>query len=123
MVQAMRLLQQKPKDFMVISGDDMIALPMVLAGANGVISVIGQGFPKDFSKLINLGLQGQAKEAYSLQYKIIDCIDYIFEEGNPAGIKALLNCIGISGLDVRLPLVNATSNLQNKLNKFFKNWT
>lgn len=118
MVQAMRLLQKKPKEFMVISGDDMIALPMILAGASGVISVIGQGFPKEFSKLIHLGLQGRAQEAYDLQYKIMDCIDYIFEEGNPAGIKTLLNCKGITGLDVRLPLVKVSNKLKNKINNF-----
>ena len=118
MVQAMRLLQKKPKEFMVISGDDMIALPMILAGASGVISVIGQGFPREFSKLIHLGLQGRAQEAYDLQYKIMDCIDYIFEEGNPAGIKTLLNCKGITGLDVRLPLVKVSNKLKNKINNF-----
>jgi len=121
MVQAMRLLQQKPKDFMVISGDDMIALPMVLAGASGVISVIGQGFPKFFSKLIRLGLQGHAKEAYDLQYKIMDSIDYIFEEGNPAGIKALLNIKEICTTEVRLPLVCASLKLQDNLRNFVKN--
>jgi len=121
MVQALHLLQQKPKDFMVISGDDMIALPMVLAGASGVISVIGQGLPKDFSKLIHLGLKGQTKEAYAIQYKIMDAIDFIFEEGNPAGIKALLYNMGITGLDVRLPLVEATLGLQNKLKDFTNN--
>ncbi len=120
MVQAMRLLQQKPKDFMVISGDDMIALPMVLAGASGVISVIGQGFPKEFSKLIHLALKGHVKEAYDLQYKIMDSIDCIFEEGNPAGIKALLHDIGITETDVRLPLVKATKGLQIKLNEILK---
>jgi len=121
MVQAMRLLQQKPKDFMVISGDDMIALPMVLAGASGVISVIGQGLPKEFSKLIHLGLQGHTKDAYNLQYKIMDSIDYIFEEGNPAGIKALLKIKGICTTAVRLPLVCASKKLQDNLDNFVKN--
>jgi len=121
MVQAMRLLQQKPKNFRVISGDDMIALPMVLAGASGVISVIGQGFPKEFSKLIHLGLQGRTKEAYNLQYKIMGSIDYIFEEGNPAGIKALLNIKGICTTAVRLPLVCASKKLQDNLRNFVEN--
>ncbi len=70
-----------PEDFLVISGDDMIALPMVAAGGAGVISVIGEGFPKDFSNMIRLGLQGQTSEAFALHYKLAPAIDYIFEEG------------------------------------------
>jgi len=120
-VQSLRLLQQKPADFMVISGDDMIALPMVLAGASGVISVIGQGFPKEFSKLIHLGLQGQADKAYNLLFKLMNSIDYIFEEGNPAGIKALLNIKEICNTEVRLPLVCASKKLQDNLRNFVKN--
>lgn len=117
-VQAMRLIQHKPKDFMVISGDDMIALPMVLAGGAGVISVIGQGLPKDFSEMIQQGLSGNVTEAYKLHYKVMDSIDYIFEEGNPAGIKALLSKINICSLNVRLPLVKASDLLQQKINKY-----
>lgn len=123
MVQAMHILQQKPKDFMVISGDDMIALPIILAGGSGVISVIGEGLPKKFSELIQLGLAGKAREAYHLQYQLMDSINYIFEEGNPAGIKALLKIKGITELDVRLPLVSASIVLQEKLRKFVENLT
>jgi len=121
MVQAMRILQQKPKDFMVISGDDMIALPIILAGGCGVISVIGEGIPKEFSKLIQFGLAGKANEAYHLQFKLMSGIDFIFEEGNPAGIKALLKIKGITELDVRLPLVEASISLQEKLRQFVNN--
>ncbi|MGV8945323.1 MAG: 4-hydroxy-tetrahydrodipicolinate synthase [Lutibacter sp.] len=122
LVQAMRLIQQKPKDFMIISGDDMIALPMVLAGGAGVISVIGQGMPKDFSKMIQQGLKGNVLKANELHYKVMDCIDLIFEEGNPAGIKALLNNLGICSENVRLPLVNASSELQQKITNFVANY-
>ena len=121
MVQAMRILQQKPKDFMVISGDDMIALPIILAGGCGVISVIGEGIPKEFSKLIQFGLAGKANEAYHLQFKLMSGIDFIFEEGNPAGIKALLKIKGITELDVRLPLIEASISLQEKLCQFVDN--
>jgi len=121
MVQAMRILQQKPKDFMVISGDDMIALPIILAGGCGVISVIGEGIPKEFSKLIQFGLAGKANEAYHLQFKLMSGIDFIFEEGNPAGIKALLKIKGITELDVRLPLIEASISLQEKLRQFVNN--
>jgi 4-hydroxy-tetrahydrodipicolinate synthase len=117
-VQAMRLIQHKPTDFMIISGDDMIALPMVLAGGAGVISVIGQGLPKDFSEMILLGLNGKIKEANKLHYKMLDSIDFIFEECNPSGIKALLNKVNISSQHVRLPLVAASYELQQKINNF-----
>lgn len=122
LVQAMRLIQQKPKDFMVISGDDMIALPMVLAGGSGVISVIGQGLPKDFSEMIQLGLNCEVEKANELHYKIMNSIDYIFEECNPSGIKAVLNKLAICKLNVRLPLVSATLELQQKINAFIDNY-
>lgn len=114
-VQAMKLIQHKPKDFLVISGDDMITLPMVLAGGAGVISVIGEGFPKDFSEMVRLGLQNKVKEAYELHYKIADSIDMIFEQGNPAGIKEIFHHLQLSENTVRLPLVNVDDHLSNKL--------
>ncbi len=122
MVQAMTLIQNKPANFLVISGDDMIALPMVLAGGSGVISVIGQGFPKDFSQLIKLGLKGEVNKAYSLHYKLMDVINYIFEEGNPAGIKALLKKLNITSKYVRLPLVEVSKELQSKIANFVENY-
>ncbi|WP_456377977.1 4-hydroxy-tetrahydrodipicolinate synthase [Lutibacter sp.] len=121
-IQVQRLIQQKPDDFLVISGDDMIALPMVLAGGAGVISVIGQGFPKDFSEMMQQGLQGNVIKATKIHYKIMKCIDYIFEEGNPAGIKALLKTKNICLENVRLPLVNASYELQEKINTFVVNY-
>jgi len=120
MVQALRLLQNKPKDFLVISGDDMIALPMTLAGASGVISVIGQGLPKKFATMIQLGIQGKGKDAYDIMYEVMDSIDYIFEESNPAGIKSVLKQLSICGDEVRLPLVKATDNLNLKIKEFLQ---
>lgn len=119
-VQAMRLIQNKPKDFLVISGDDMIALPMVLAGGSGVISVIGEGFPRLFSDMIRLGLQRKVDEAYKLHYQIADCIDLIFEQGNPAGIKEVFKTLGLSENTVRLPLVNADEDLASRVHQFVK---
>ncbi len=121
MVQALQLLKNKPKDFLVISGDDMIALPMVLAGGAGVISVIGQGFPKQFSELIRLGLNRKVEDAYKLQYLLMDCIDMIFEQGNPAGIKQVFQSLGIAENIVRLPLVAVDESLQNRIAEFVKN--
>lgn len=119
-VQAMKLIQNKPKDFLVISGDDMVALPIVLAGGSGVISVIGEGYPKEFSELIRLGLQRKVDEAYALQYKLMDSIDMIFEQGNPGGIKEIFKSLGLSENTVRLPLVNVDANLAGRLDSFTK---
>ncbi len=117
-VQAMRLIQNKPKDFLVISGDDMITLPMVLAGGSGVISVIAEGFPKQFSEMVHLGLNKKVEEAYKLHYLLADSIDMIFEQGNPAGIKEVFKTLGLSENVVRLPLVNADENLAKRLQDF-----
>jgi 4-hydroxy-tetrahydrodipicolinate synthase len=120
LVQAMNLIQHKPKDFLVISGDDMIALPIVLAGGSGVISVIGQGFPKEFSELIQLGLHRKVDEAFELQYLLAESIDMIFEQGNPGGIKEVLKSLGLSENTLRLPLVNVDENLANRIALFVK---
>ena len=121
-VQAMKLIQTCPKDFLIISGDDMITLPMILAGGSGVISVIGEGFPKAFSDMVRLGLSKKADEAYQIHYKIADVIDLIFEEGNPGGIKQIHKTLKLSENTVRLPLVNVTENLANRINDFVKHF-
>lgn len=120
-VQAMKLIQTKPEGFLVISGDDMITLPMVLAGGAGVISVIGEGFPKEFSEMVRLGLNKKVTEAYKIHYKLADSIDMIFEQGNPAGIKEVFKHLGLSENTVRLPLVNVDENLSGRLSNFIKN--
>ncbi|MBS7253417.1 4-hydroxy-tetrahydrodipicolinate synthase [Flavobacterium branchiicola] len=121
MAQALQLIKNAPKDFLVISGDDMIALPIVLAGGAGVISVIGQGFPKEFTEMIRLGLNKKVTEAFKTQYFLSDCIDMIFEQGNPAGIKQVFQALGIADNTVRLPLVSVDDSLAARLNEFVKN--
>ena len=116
--QYLELLKDKPEDFMIISGDDDLALSVVLAGGSGVISVIGQALPKAFTKMIKLGLEGKEKEAYMLHNSMIDVVGYIFEENNPAGIKAVLANLGLCKTNVRLPLVKATKGLSEKINTF-----
>lgn len=118
MVQAMRMISGTPDDFLVISGDDMIALPMTLAGGAGVISVIGEGFPKEFAKMIRFGLERKVEEAYEIHYKIAPCTDHIFAEGNPAGIKAVFSKLGLCGDTVRLPLVGVGDSLRRKIDTF-----
>ena len=117
-VQAMKLIQHKPKDFLVISGDDMITLPMILAGGAGVISVIAEGFPKQFTEMVHLGLNKKVDEAYKIHYLLADSIDMIFEQGNPAGIKEVFKSLGLSENTVRLPLVNVDEDLANRLHHF-----
>ena len=123
MVQAMRLISGCPSGFLVISGDDLLALPIILAGGAGVISVIGQGFPKDFSDMVRYGLDKKVSEANTIQYKIIPVIDYIFEEGNPAGIKAVLNKIGLCESVVRLPLVGISDMLLKNIEGFVDSYS
>lgn len=120
-VQAMKLIQNKPKDFLVISGDDMITLPMVLAGGAGVISVIGEGYPKEFSEMVRLGLNRKVEAAFALHYKLMDSIDMIFEQGNPAGVKEIFKTLKLSENTVRLPLVSVDQDLANRLDLFTKN--
>ncbi|MDN6281225.1 MAG: 4-hydroxy-tetrahydrodipicolinate synthase [Psychroflexus sp.] len=120
LAQAMTLIRDTPKDFLVISGEDMITLPMVLAGGAGVISVMAEGFPKEFSQMLKFGFERQVDEAFAIQYQLMAGMDLIFEEGNPAGIKAVFQAKSLCEPDVRLPLVEATPALKTKLTDFIK---
>jgi 4-hydroxy-tetrahydrodipicolinate synthase len=120
--QYLELIKNKPTEFLIISGDDDLALTVALAGASGVISVIGQAYPKEFSTMINLGLQGNAAEAYQVHFKIMDAIGLIFAENNPAGIKAVLQQLNITLDEVRLPLVKASEKLQKEITNFVNNF-
>jgi 4-hydroxy-tetrahydrodipicolinate synthase len=120
MAQYLHLLRDKPDDFLVISGDDDLALGVTLAGGSGVISVIGQAFPEEFSKMIRLGLQGKAKESYDLHFRLMEITGLIFAENNPAGIKAVLEALKLCNDTVRLPLIPATQALKDKIKSFIK---
>ena len=102
----------------MISGDDMIALPMTLAGGAGVISVIAEGFPKTFSSMINLALKREVDQSYAIHYKIAPAIEYIFEQGNPAGIKAVFAARNLCEPNLRLPLVEVDAALNQKIKAF-----
>ena len=118
--QAQTLLKICPGDFCILSGDDETSLSMLLAGAKGVISVIGNAIPEEFSKVVYHGIEGSVKEAYQTQNIILDLIRSIYEEGNPTGIKVLMSALGLCENYLRLPLVPASQNLYVKLNKSFK---
>ena len=113
--QAMDLIKNVPSDFLVLSGDDSLALPIVLLGGSGVISVIAQALPIDFSEMIRLALDHKVVEANDLHYKLLELMDMIFEEGNPAGIKSVLYKQEICSDIVRLPLVSASTSLSTRL--------
>ncbi|MCK5782214.1 MAG: 4-hydroxy-tetrahydrodipicolinate synthase [Flavobacteriales bacterium] len=115
MKQAMELIQNKPAGFHIISGDDSLALPITLLGGSGVISVIGQAFPEDFSEMIRLALDGKVREATELHYNYLDLIGLIFEEGNPSGIKTVLKKLDICSDSVRLPLISSSNILSGKI--------
>jgi 4-hydroxy-tetrahydrodipicolinate synthase len=116
--QAMEILRSAPEGFLVISGDDLIALPMTLMGGHGVISVIGQAYPEEFSQMIQAGLDGNSASAKELHYDLMPIIDMIFEQGNPAGIKALLSKKGLCENSLRLPLVPVDDALAERIKVF-----
>ncbi|MFK7812499.1 MAG: 4-hydroxy-tetrahydrodipicolinate synthase [Maribacter sp.] len=118
MEQVQEIIDNKPEGFHVISGDDPTALATVLAGGSGVISVLGQGLPEEFSKMIQLGLEKNEKEALKLHNAMLEGMNLIFEEGNPAGIKSVFETLQLCDVTVRLPLVEATPNLKERITTF-----
>ena len=117
MDQIMKILKNKPADFVVLSGDDGLTLPMIHMGAEGVISVIGQSHPKDFSDMVSFGLSGNKKLANQIHYKLYDFYRPLYAEGNPVGVKACLEMLGVCKAVVRLPLVEASNTIKNELEK------
>lgn len=109
------ILRKKPANFSLVSGDDEYTLPVTLAGGDGVISVIGQGYPKEFSTMVQLAFEGKVKEAYEIHNKLVEITRLIFAEGNPCGIKTVLAEKGIIKNYLRLPLVAASEGLQAKI--------
>jgi 4-hydroxy-tetrahydrodipicolinate synthase len=117
---SMKIIRNKPEGFLVISGDDILNLPIIASGGDGIISVIANAFPKDYSDMVKAALIGNFKTAQQLHYKYFDMVHYMFVDGNPPGIKATLKILGICGDTVRLPLVNVTSATYQALEKLIK---
>lgn len=122
MVQCMHLLQSLPDDFLMVSGDDHIALPLVACGSDGVISVIANAFPKDFGDMIRAALGQDYGKARELHYKLLNAIDLLFAENNPAGIKCFLSEMGIIQNELRLPLVPLSQSFHDQIQVFLKNY-
>lgn len=120
--QAMRLIKDKPNGFEVLSGDDLLGISMIFLGGKGVISVVGQAIPREFSEMVRLALDKKVDKATKLQYEMMDIIDLAFEEGNPTGVKCLLESLGICLDEVRLPLISASKDLKSKIKDEFKRY-
>lgn len=116
----MQIIKYKPKDFMVISGDDLITLPMIACGADGVISVVANAYPKDYSDMVRLCLAGKFTEAQKLHYKYTDIIATMFAEGSPSGVKAYLSEMGLCSNSVRPPVWKVSEKLQAKIKDLMK---
>ncbi len=113
--QMMTIIKNKPKNFMLISGDDGITLPLIALGAHGVISVVGNAWPKDFAQMVRFAMAGDFEKARKLHYKLTDIINLLFVDGSPGGIKAVLKLKGICEDYVRLPLCNVSDATFKKI--------
>ena len=120
MEQCMFIIKDKPKDFLVISGDDAITLPLIGAGADGVISVLANAYPKIFSDMVRFALDNKFPKAQQLHYQLLDLIPLLFSEGNPAGIKCALSAKKICDQVLRLPLTPVSKNLEKVIKDFVK---
>lgn len=113
--QIMSIIQERPKDFLVTCGDDAIALPTMSVGADGVISVVGNAFPKEFSEMVNLAMNQKFEEAQKIHYTLLDIIQHLFVESNPSGVKQVLKVLGVAQNHTRLPIVPVTEATAKKI--------
>lgn len=115
------IIKNKPDDFMVISGDDGITFPLITLGAVGVISVIGNAFPKEFSRMVRLALEGDFQRALTIHHRFTELFSLLFVDGNPAGVKCLLNAKGMIENELRLPLVPTKITTYEKIREVLSN--
>ena len=120
--QIMNILKDKPASFQLVSGDDALTFPLISLGGSGVISVVANAFPAEFSSMVRLMLEGKTNEARKIHYKMLPIIDLVFAEGSPTGIKAFLDVMGIAPNYLRLPLVPASKDLYRKIESAVKNF-
>jgi len=122
MEQIMKIIKNKPKDFLVISGDDNLTLSVIAAGGHGVISVVANAFPKNYSEMVRLCLKNKFNDARKLHYDLIDITDQLFADGNPGGIKQALSLLNICEPFVRLPLCEPNDKVKQNLKQLMKNY-
>ncbi|MFL5789051.1 MAG: 4-hydroxy-tetrahydrodipicolinate synthase [Flavisolibacter sp.] len=118
MLQCMQILRDKPQEFMVVSGDDALALPQIACGMDGVISVAANCFPKDLSMMVNAIMSGDLIAARALNNKLLEGYDLMFIENNPAGVKAFLTEMGIIENHLRLPLVPLSHGVHKQVQNY-----
>jgi 4-hydroxy-tetrahydrodipicolinate synthase len=111
----MNIIKDKPKDFMVISGDDALTYSIINLGGEGVISVVANAYPSEFSSMVNYSLNKETDKARELHYKVLPAIDLMFAEGSPAGVKAFMQVMGLMENVLRLPLVPVSENLYKRI--------
>lgn len=116
--QCMQIIKNKPADFLVISGDDAITLPFISMGMDGVISVAANAYPSEFSGMVRSCLKGNFEEARKTHYDLLEVTQLMFAEGNPAGIKALMEIKGLCSKTLRLPLYQVSDALYQKLEAY-----
>lgn len=121
--QIMKIVKGKPENFSVISGDDMLTIPVISAGGTGVISVLANAFPAQTSELVNNALKNNFKSARDIQFRFIEMIELLFTEGNPSGIKAVLNVMNLCQNVLRLPLVPVTRVTFSRIQKAIEDVT
>lgn len=120
LAQCMQIINNRPKNFLVISGDDNLTLPILACGGDGVISVVANAYPKDFSDMVRAAMHDDLDTARKLHYKLMDFTDLLFADGNPGGIKFALSLLKITDTYVRLPLVEPNANVKQKLKDAIK---
>jgi 4-hydroxy-tetrahydrodipicolinate synthase len=113
----MRIVKGKPENFSVISGDDMMVIPMIASGGSGVISVLANAFPAQCNEIVTHSLKNNFKAARDVQFRLLEMIELLFIEGNPSGIKAMLNVMNVSQNNLRLPLVPVSKNTYTRIQK------
>ncbi len=121
MTQIDEIIHAQPKGFAVISGDDGVTFPLITLGAVGVISVIGNAFPREFSRMVRLALEGEYKSARQIHHQFNELFDLLFVDGNPAGVKSMLSMMGFVENKLRLPLVPTTITTFEKIKKVLDN--
>jgi len=117
MEQIMTIIKERPKDFLVISGDDAITMPLIAAGADGVISVVGNAFPSEWSKMVQHAMKGEITEARAIHYRLLELVQLLFVEGNPSGIKEVLSHLDVCENYLRLPLVPVSQLISERMRR------
>lgn len=115
--QIMRIIKSKPENFNVISGDDMMTIPIIAAGGTGIISVLANAYPSQTSELVNNALKSNFKAAREIQFRLLEIMELLFIEGNPSGVKAMLSILNVSQNNLRLPLVPVSRNIFTRIQK------